>query len=65
MNLKHRILISILTSLLLYLLASFVVWDITIIKRLPTVHPASRFGALLTFGTIQFLVQMLFPDKKI
>ena len=57
-----RILYSIATTIVLYLLIAFVTWDILIILRLGEIDGFLRFIILLLFIFKEFFTQMIYED---
>lgn len=57
--------ISLLTSLVLYLVVSYISWDIIWIKRIPSLENHIRFISLVSYVLLQVLAQLFFNNKDL
>jgi len=61
---KEKIKIPFIVSIVLYLIVSYVKWDIIWILEIPKYDWNDRFGMLLAYLIVQALVQLVINDKS-
>jgi hypothetical protein len=65
MKTKKRILYSLLLSTLIYILTSFVKWDIFWITEIPTYEASTRFITLILYLCAQMPLQIAITTEEL
>jgi len=63
-KIKNRVLVSVLSSVIVYLVVSFIRWDITWIRILPNLSMDDRGFAISMYLIIQLFAQLFLFDER-